>query len=67
MINWMLEVEDVEDVACAVDDMEATDRSLVFGGDEMREGGTRVHGANDGRSMSSLQAAQGCEDHDVSD
>ena len=31
MINWMLEVEDVEEVACTVDDMEATDhsRSLV--------------------------------------
>jgi hypothetical protein len=24
VINWMLEVEDVEDVACTVDDMEAT-------------------------------------------
>ena len=38
-----------EDVACTVDDMEATDRSPasspVFGGDEIREGGTRVHGA----------------------
>ena len=44
----MLGVENVEDVACVVDDMEATDRSPVFGGDEMREGGTRVHGANDG-------------------
>jgi hypothetical protein len=33
VINWMLEVEDVGDVACTVDDMEATDssrsRSLV--------------------------------------
>jgi hypothetical protein len=33
VINWILEVEDVEDVACTVDDMEATDlsrsRSLV--------------------------------------
>jgi hypothetical protein len=33
VINWMLEVEDVEDVACIVDEMEATDpsrsRSLV--------------------------------------
>jgi hypothetical protein len=27
VINWMLEVEDVEDVACTVDDMEDTDRS----------------------------------------
>ena len=26
IINWMLEVEDIEDVSCAVDDMEATDR-----------------------------------------
>jgi hypothetical protein len=31
VINWMLEVEDVEDVVCTVDDIEATDgsRSLV--------------------------------------
>ena len=27
MINWMLEVEDVEDDACRVDDMETTNRS----------------------------------------
>ena len=34
MINWMLEVDDVEDVACRVDDMEATDhsQSLVWRG-----------------------------------
>jgi hypothetical protein len=25
VINWMLEVEDVEDVVCTVDDMKATD------------------------------------------
>ena len=25
MINWMLEVEEVEDVACTVDDIESTD------------------------------------------
>ena len=30
MINRILEVEDVEDVACTVDDMEATDRSRSF-------------------------------------
>jgi hypothetical protein len=27
VINWMLEVENVEDVACTEDDMEAIDRS----------------------------------------
>ena len=43
MINWMLGVENVEDVACVIDDMKTSDRSPVFGGDEMREGGTRVH------------------------
>ena len=26
MINWILEVGDVEDVACTVDDIESTDR-----------------------------------------
>jgi hypothetical protein len=43
VINWMLEVEDVEDVACTIDDMDATEcsRSLVWGG--WSEGmGTRV-------------------------
>ena len=50
MINWMLEEEDVEDVACTVDDMEARDRSgsLVqrVGGDgtRAREGSTRIQG-----------------------
>jgi hypothetical protein len=45
VINWMLEVEEVEDVACTVDDMEAMNRSLSLvqriRGDGMREGGTR--------------------------
>jgi hypothetical protein len=27
VINWILEVEEVEDVACTVDDMEVRDRS----------------------------------------
>ena len=31
MINWMLEVEDVEDIACTVDDIEAMDRLQSFG------------------------------------
>ena len=31
VINWLLEVEDVEDVACSVDDIEATDRSKSLG------------------------------------
>ena len=35
MINWMLEAEDVEDVGCTVDDMEAMDRSQsLIGGME---------------------------------
>ena len=35
----MLEVEDVEDVACTVDDMEPTVvHNLWFGGDGVREG-----------------------------
>ena len=41
MIDWMLGVEDVEDVACAVDDMKTSDRSPVFGGDEMTERGDK--------------------------
>ena len=41
MINWILFVEDVEDVACTVDDMEARNRSgsLVYR-DVTRGGGT---------------------------
>jgi hypothetical protein len=27
VINWMLEVDDVDDVACTVDDMETANRS----------------------------------------
>jgi hypothetical protein len=43
VINWMLEVEDVEDVACTVDDMESTVvHNLWFRGDGVREGETRV-------------------------
>jgi hypothetical protein len=38
VINWVLEVEDVEDVACAVDDMEAMDRSWSLGQRGMSEG-----------------------------
>ena len=41
MINCMLEVEDVEDVACTVDDMEATDRS---GSLVQRDGATTERG-----------------------
>ena len=46
MINWMLEVEDAEDVACAVDDMEATDRlqSLVQRGRSEGRGCKRAQG-----------------------
>ena len=39
MINWTLRVEDVEDVACTVDDMEATDGSrCLIPKDGVREG-----------------------------
>jgi hypothetical protein len=48
VINWILEVEEVEDVACTVDEMEAMShsRSLVQRNrdDGMREGGTTVQG-----------------------
>jgi hypothetical protein len=48
VINWMLEVEDVEDVACKVDDMEASDRSRSLvqtsEGMESGKGGTRIQG-----------------------
>ena len=49
MNNWMLEVEDVEDVACTVDDMEARDRSQSLVQRGWREegeggGGTRIQG-----------------------
>jgi hypothetical protein len=58
VINSILEVEDVEDVACTVDDMEATDpsrsRSLVQRG----KGGKGYKGRNDGGSV---QAAKGCK------
>ena len=37
MINWMLDVEDVEDVSCAVDNMKTSDRSPVFGGEGGQE------------------------------
>ncbi len=39
MINWILEVEDVEDVACTVDDMEARDSLAIFGSEGMEGGG----------------------------
>jgi hypothetical protein len=57
-------VEGVEDVACTVDDMEATDRSQTLvqrGWSEGRvEWGFRV------RIDGSIQTAQGCEDpHEV--
>jgi hypothetical protein len=45
VINWMLEAEDVEDVACMVDDMEAMDRLQSLVGDGVREGGKRVQGS----------------------
>jgi len=35
----MLEVEDVEDVACTVDDMEARDSLAIFGSEGMEGGG----------------------------
>ncbi len=35
-INWLLEVEDVEDVACSVDDIEATDCFEIFGLEGMK-------------------------------
>jgi hypothetical protein len=41
----MLKVEDVEDVACTVDDMEPTVvHNLWFGGDGVREGDKAVQG-----------------------
>ncbi len=30
VINWMLEVEDAEDVSCSVNDMNVTDRQRAF-------------------------------------
>ena len=42
MINLMLEVEDVEDVACTVEDMEAMGRSRSLVQRGWREGGTKV-------------------------
>ena len=39
MNNWILEVEDVEDVACTVDDMEARDSLAIFGSEGMEGGG----------------------------
>ena len=56
MINWMLEVEDVEDVACTVDDMEVRDRSgsLVWRG---WSEGMGYKGRNGGGSLSSVQVA----------
>ena len=47
MINRMLEGEDVEDVACTLDDMDATDRSRTLvqrGGDGVRERWKSVSG-----------------------
>ena len=38
MINWMLEVEDVEDVACSVDDIEVKGRSGYFASEGMERG-----------------------------
>jgi hypothetical protein len=62
VINWMLEVEDVEDVACTVDDIEATDRSqsLVQRG-WSEEGRNEDSGSSMGVIYSdSIQTAQGC-------
>ena len=52
MINWMLEVygveDDVEDVACTVDDMDASGRSRTLVEREWSEGRNkdRVQGSN---------------------
>ena len=63
----MLELEDVEGVACTVDDMEATDRSRSwFRRDGVREGVQGYKGRNDGASLSSAQAEQGCDPNAVS-
>jgi hypothetical protein len=53
VINWILEVEDVEDVDCTVDDMEATERS----GSLVRRGWNKGRGDKGTvESLSSVQA-----------
>jgi hypothetical protein len=45
VINWMLGLEDVEEVPCTLDDMiPSIVRELCFGGDGVREGGGNVRG-----------------------
>ena len=64
MINWMLEVEDVEDVACTVDDMKATDRSRSwFRRDGVREGVPRAE-MMEGHCPQCCTRRKGCEDRD---
>jgi hypothetical protein len=62
VINWMLEVEDVEDVACTVDDMEATDHSQYLvqrgwseGRVEQYFSGPGLMGVTESSSESSVQ------------
>jgi hypothetical protein len=47
VINWTLEVEDVEDVACAVDDMEATDQRGCSEGMVEQDSGSELMGVID--------------------
>jgi hypothetical protein len=64
VINWMLEVEDVEDVACTVvDDMEATgcSGSLVQRGWSEGRGGQEYKGRNDGGTPFSVYDGATCE------
>ena len=62
MINWVLEVEDVGDVACIVDDMEATGgfQSLVQRGG-VREGGDKGTRGEVMEALSSVQQRKAVE------
>jgi hypothetical protein len=55
----MLEVEDVEDVACTLDDIEATDRSRCL----VQRGWCEGRGEKGQESLSSVQAVQGCGEY----
>jgi hypothetical protein len=49
VINWILEVGDVEDVACTVDDIESTDRlGCLVQEDGVMEGGRVYEGPEPG-------------------
>ena len=55
MINWILEVDDVEDVACIVDEMDAIDRS-----GSLAERGWSEGRGGQGYKGRKVQATQGC-------